>query len=242
MLNKLLSMFGLQDIPFEISHDGLLFSVKGDEKRFFYKRKTPGEDVDKILLLEESKLLINPVEPVNKPRKITPNLLIKFEKSIVMDSRSTKKIYVKFPVEIGIFIHGSKYSENIDIFTLAKQKYTLYGDIRKGIICKYYRSGVYFSIPSSDPLQEGVMELIIRNTTSRVMEITMAVFNPYGMRIYYSDDMVSMRAEMEILSETVAETDFVNSPLKKGMKKSIKLYTTRKLPGVSSKFTMEAGL
>lgn len=86
------------------------------------------------------------------------------------------------------------------------------------------------------------MELIIRNTTSRVMEITMAVFNPYGMKIYYSDDMVSVRAEMKIFSETVAETDFVNSPLKKGMKKSIKLYTARKLPGVSSKFTMEAGL
>jgi hypothetical protein len=39
-----------------------------------------------------------------------------------------------------------------------------------------------------------------------------------------------------------AETDFFDSPLEKGMKKSLELYTGRKLAVTTTKFVMGVGL
>jgi len=74
--------------------------------------------------------------------------------------------------------------------------------------------------------------------------VTQAVFAAYGMKIYYSDDMVAMRANMKIVSKKVAEMDFVNSPLKKGMKRSLELYTSRlrQIPVIAARFLMDEGI
>ncbi len=74
--------------------------------------------------------------------------------------------------------------------------------------------------------------------------MTKAVFAAHGMKIYYSDDMVAMRANMRIMSKKVAEIDFVNSPLVKGMKRSLELYTSRlrQIPVVATRFLMDEGI
>ena len=62
------------------------------------------------------------------------------------------------------------------------------------------------------------------------------------MKIYYNDDMVSMKGKMSIVTASTAETDFVDSPLIKGMNKSLELYTVRKIPMLSRKFVMRDGI
>ncbi len=88
------------------------------------------------------------------------------------------------------------------------------------------------------------MELNLTNTTARWVEVTKAVLAAYGMKIYYSDDMVAMRADMRIVSKKVAEINFVNSPLEKGMKRSLELYTSRlrQIPVIATKFLMDEGI
>lgn len=235
-------MFGSHEIPLKISKEEISISVEKEQENLLYRRIWHDEKVEKILMSSNGKILINPVEPVNKPKEITADLLIEFEKAIAINPKAAKSIFLKFPVEIGIFIYENKDFEILDILTLSKQKFTLYGDPKNGVICKHWRSDVYSSKPTVNPVREGVMQLNITNTTTEWIQVNRVVFNAYGMKIYYSDDMVSMKAVMKVLSKNLAETDFIDSPLKEGMKKSLELYTTRKLPVVATKFVMEWGI
>ncbi|MCD4845050.1 MAG: DUF432 domain-containing protein [Methanosarcinales archaeon] len=235
-------MFGLHDVPLRIVHEGISFSIERDRRSLLYKRECMDEEVENIFLSSNSRVLINPIEPLNMPKELTPYLLIEFEKSIFIEPMTNRKIFLTFPVEIGIFVHGKKEYQIIDVLTLAKQKFTLYGSVKSGIICKYWKSDVYSTMPDINPIYEGGIELNLTNTTTRWVEVTKAVFNAYGMKIYYSDDMVSMKANMKILSKKIAEISFVGSHLKKGMKRSLELYISRKIPMIATKFLMEEGI
>ncbi|PXF61795.1 MAG: hypothetical protein C4B59_02815 [Candidatus Methanogaster sp.] len=237
-------VFGLHDVPLRMDQEGISLSVKRMTGGVLYKRECMDEEVEKSLLSSNNKILINPVEPVNKPKELTPHFLIEFERSIFIEPSAKKAVFVKFPVEIGVFVHGKKNFQILDVLTLNKQKFTLYGSLTSGVICKYWKSEVYSTIPDTNPVYEGVIELNITNTTARWVELTKAVFSAYGMKIYYSDDMVAMRANMRIVSKKVAEIDFVNSPLGKGMKRSLELYTSRlrKIPVIATKFLMDEGI
>ena len=241
---KVSGIFGLHDVPLRINRDGMYISVERMTGGLLYKRECIGEEVEDILLSNDSKILINPVEPVNKPQELTPHFLIEFEKPIFIEPNAKKTIFVKFPVEIGVFVHGKKNFQILDVLTLNKQKFTLYGDVVSGVICKYWKSEVYSTIPDTNPVYEGVIEINLTNTTARWVEVTQTVFAAHGMKIYYSDDLVAMRANMRIVGKRVAEVDFVNSPLEKGMKRSLELYTSRltKIPVVATRFLMDEGI
>ena len=51
-----------------------------------------------------------------------------------------------------------------------------------------------------------------------------------------------MKANMKIIQEKLAETEFVNAPLIKGMKKSMELYTPKTVLVFTPKFTMSGWL
>lgn len=235
-------MFGVYNIPFKIENEGFYISIEKDGKLNHYKRDYNGETLEKDIFSDTSKILIHPVEPLNIPKEITSNFLIKFGNTLMVEPQGVEKIYLKFPIEIGIFISGKKDIEIVDILTFINQKFALYGDPRNGVICKYWKSEIYSTIPAVNPLQEGVIELIVRNKTNRWVEVTKAVFNAYGMKIYFNEDLVSMKANIKILGEEVGETYFINSPIKTGMKKSMELYAVRKLLVPTTRFLMEWGI
>ncbi len=235
-------MFDYYDVPLGIAKEGISLSVEREGEVLLYWRESVDEKVEKNLPASTGKILINPIEPVNKPKELTSYLLIEFERTLVVEPGATQKIYAKYPLEIGVFISRNENFKILDIFTLMKQKFTLYGDPSSGVICKYWSSAVYSSLPSVNPIQEGVVELSITNTSTEWVEVTKAVFNAYGMKMYYSEDMVAMKANMKIMKGKIAETDFFDSPLETGMKKSLELYTVRKVAITTTKFVMEAGI
>ena len=235
-------MYKLYDIPFKLEKEGIHLSIEKEADVHHYRRECMDEKMEKFLLTGNSKILLNPIEPLNKTKYITPYILIEFEIPIVVEPRATRIIFIKFPVEIGVFISANANFEILDVLSLTSQKFTLYGDPRNGLICKYWKSGVYSSIPTANPIYEGIAEVNVTNATSYWVEVTKAVFNAYDMKIYYDDEMVSMKAKMKILGEEMAETDFVAQPLKEGMKKSLEIYITKKISVIGPKFMMEGGL
>jgi hypothetical protein len=237
-----MAIYGYHDIPVEFRNNGIILDIRRKGDNLHFDREYNDERVEKVLLTKSQKILINPIEPLHRPKEITPYLLIKPKNPIVVEPKTKKTIYLKFPIEIGIFISGGEEFKALDILTIVKQKLTLYGEIRGGIICKFWESEVFDSIPTVDPLKEGVLELTINNTTARWHEITQPVFNAYGMKIYYGNNSVSMRAGMRIYTGGIAETEFYDSPIHKQMHKSLELYTARKIPVVSTKYIMEWGL
>lgn len=249
-------MYGDYDLPFSVEQEGISISVEKIEKLWVYRRKfrTDREEEEEKLILGDGKhIIINPVEPINTPKEITKNLLIEFEKVLLLAGGAKKKIFLTFPIEIGIFIadKGNKNLQLLDVFTLVRQKFTLYGPVSNGIVCKHWKSKIYSVPPSPNPLQEGVMELILRNTTSEWASISKAVFSTYGMRLYYDID-VFMKARMEIRSKSTADTGFelrhIGGELKSyylkdqnTRKEAVGVYS-RKLDFVPLNFNMGQGL
>ncbi len=246
-------MYGYYEPPFSVEKEGISISVEKIGERWVYKRTLGTEEVEKIILGDGKHIIINPVEPLNTPKEITPNLLIEFEKTLLLAGGEKKQVYLTFPVEIGIFISdkGNKSIQLLDVMSLVRQKFTLYGEVSNGVVCKHWKSNIYSAPPPSNPLQEGVMELTLRNASSDWASISKVVFSAYGMKLYYDGD-VFMKGRMDILNRNTAETGFElqhisgelrNHPLKdrKSRKEAFGVYSLRKLGFVPLKFYMGWG-
>jgi len=235
-------MFGQYDIPISIEQEKITLSVQKEGESLLYRRACLGETVEKMLVTGDGKVLLNPVEPVNKPKSLASYLLIELEKTMQIEPKGTRDIFLTFPVEIAVSISSNEEFEVIDVFTLPRQKFTLYGDPINGVICKYWKSNIYPAEPSLNPMQEGLIELSITNTTTSWIEVTKAVFNAYGMKIYYDDERAAMKAGMRLKGGQSAETEFIDEPVEEGMTKSLEIYTAGKLSVARKKFVMEFGL
>ncbi|MEM0026305.1 MAG: DUF432 domain-containing protein [Zestosphaera sp.] len=187
-------------------------------------------------------LLINPVEPVNLPKPLTNFILLEFTEPVVIAPSSTVKTYSTFPIEIGVFIINGKNSEILDIFSLTKQKYTLYGTPRSGVVCRYWQTRVSTELPETDLLREGVLKLQISNNSEYWVTINNLVLSVNGMTIYYDDKHVSTSAQVLVFSQALAETSFTDEPLREGMSKSLTIRGQKRLPIIKERFVMEWGL
>jgi len=232
-------MFASYSVPFKLEKEDFLFNFELGENKIYYSRKSPDEVFEKMILSDSSlKVNFEPVEPVNTPKKITTYFLIDFDYDLWIEPKANKKIYILFPIEIGVFISVGKNIELLDIVTTSVPKFTLYGEHKTGVICRYSKSDIYPKIPTVDPMYQGVMELNIINYTNSWIELKKAVFNACGMEQWHSKNMVSMRAKMKIIQPKWAETEFINKPLVKGMHKSTELYTPKTVALFNPKFNM----
>jgi len=235
-------MFGSYKFPLKLEEGKVSISVEKEKDVFVYKRKCDGDTTEMVLLADKGKLIINPIEPLNIPKEITPYLLIEFDRPVIAAPKAAKIVFIKFPIEIGIFIQKAEKNELLDLFSLAKPKFTLYGNPRTGVICKHYRSDVYTSQPDFDLLSEGLLEILVKNNADKWVEVTKSVLSAYGMKVYFNGEKSAMKAVMKIDDKMNAETDFVDSPLEKEMKKALELFSQRKIHLSSTKFVMRDGL
>lgn len=235
-------MFGQHEIPLKIEAEGIALSLDREGELLLYRRESPGEEINKSLLAGKKEILIHPVEPLNSPKRLTPYLMIGFEDPLVVEPKASKNVFLTFPVEVGVFLSGSKKLEPLDVVSLVKKKFTLYGTPRGGKICKYWRSSVHPSVPTVSLLHEGVMSLRIKNETDGWATVTRVVLDGYGMKIHFNETMVSVKAQMTIVNKVVAETEFVGSPLEKGMAKSLETFMPGMASMMSMRFVMSEGI
>ncbi len=211
------------------------FSIKVEKEGEFYRYiRRCGDEVSKMIK-GEGFLVINPVEPVNVPKNVTNFILIEFKDEFVIEPKSNATIYVTFPIEVGVFVVKRSISV-LDVFAIDNVKYTLYGNPRRGYICRYWLSDVY----TEKPREKGVLELNVRNNVDDWVEIKRVVLDVYGMKIYYDESNVISKAVMSVTSRSTAETQFLDGV--EGMKKSIEMYVARRLHVIRRSFHMEYGL
>jgi uncharacterized protein len=234
-------VFGSYRYPVSLSHDGISINVTADGKFARYIRECGGNRVEKILGATDGTLLVNPVEPTNLPENITGFLEISFP-SIVLKPGSFTTIYLTFPIEIAVFLEANNLFDVFDLFSLTHTKFSLYGPPDAGPVTRWYRSGVYSSLPQTDPLREGVMELRLQNSSPNSLQVSRGIFENTAMALWYGE-IVSLVASMNVFSETLAETRFFDKPLQPGMKRSTDMFTARKIPVVqNASFFMEFGV
>ncbi len=235
-------MFGSYTPPFALELNGQRLTCETREGGFLYRRGSSEEEKELLILSKKAEFLINPIEPVNLPKPICHYLFVDLKRPVVLGPKEKTVFYVKSPVEVSVFVRkGRGPWDSIDLFTFSPLKFTLYGEITSGHICRYYQSDVYTEVPHCRPFQEGVIEVEAKNSSEDWAEIKKLVFDAYHMKIYYDKEMVGMKSYLEVKTEMVAETSFRDSPLRQGMTKSIELYTTMKLPILTDRYIMEWG-
>lgn len=82
-------MFGHYDIPFKITEEEISLSGDKEQEKLIFRSECLGEKVEKILLGNTGKNLINPVEPLMQPQELTPYLLIALERVLVVEPEAT---------------------------------------------------------------------------------------------------------------------------------------------------------
>ncbi|MDW7728933.1 MAG: DUF432 domain-containing protein [Bacillota bacterium] len=233
--------WGPHKTPVNIEIPGIKISLEQRATGFLYRRQSAEGTIEKLVLTKKGQVFMSPVEPMHKPVKVSSHILIDFKWPVIVEPQSTKSIFVSFPLEIAIAVGRRESEENIiDIFTTCKSKHTLYGTVKDGLICKYWQSDVYESFPDFDPMELGVMQIEIQNPTANWAEVRKAVFSAQGMKIYFGPQQVTLNALMKIISESDAETSFIDSPLKAGLKPAFEQFSTRLLTQ-QGKTLMEEG-
>ncbi|HUU75393.1 MAG TPA: DUF432 domain-containing protein [Methanoregulaceae archaeon] len=220
-------MFGVYDYSFQWEEERICLGIERKDNFLLYYRKSQEGSLEKIIGEKGGRLIINPVEPLNLPKEITPYLEFHF-RPVVIQPDSKQTIFLKFPVEICVFLEANNTYNVLDIFSFSTPKYALYGNPDKGMITRHIETAVFDRIPELDPLVEGVMVLTIQNTSRTWVEVTRAVFENIDLNIFYGD-FVAMEGRMEVFSQDLAETMTLKSPLQEDMKLAIPLFTARQI-------------
>ncbi|MEM2508918.1 MAG: DUF432 domain-containing protein [Candidatus Thermoplasmatota archaeon] len=204
---KQIKMFGVYGLNFNIEEEDIKIELAGKEKEKNYFRKVGNDAIEKKIYADKGEIIISPVPPVNLPVNVSNHLMIELDKSIFIEPGVEQKVFIKFPVEIGVFISDEKDIEPVDIFTKTKLKYTLYGRPEDGSVCRWWKSEVYEKIPSVDKLYEGIIELKIKNSYNEWTEINKIVFNTLSMKIFYKEHAYCS-ANLEIVKKSIGKTYF----------------------------------
>jgi hypothetical protein len=234
-------MYGKVIFPFETDHIDGKVTIRELKRSYLYTRTTAKEPVEKRIVKDGCSMELLPLEPINIPKFITQNLLIELKRTIVLPPKKNLTVYLRFPIEMGIIVRDGKKEKVIDIFTKNRPKYALYGDIKTGTLCRYYLSEVSTKPPKVDPFHEGVMEVQVRNPTNSWREMKKLVFQGALMKIFWSQDLVSMRSVARIIDDEKVETQFQERPMRKDQKPSYEVLTSKTLKLLTQKFLMEGG-
>lgn len=236
-------MYKKYDLPFTVKQEGISIAMtKSGDSSYQYTRTCGENTVEKSVVVSKGELMLHPIESLNTPKTLTPYLLIEFEKRLLLEPKGNKRLFLTFPIDIGVLIRVNKEVKVVDSMSLVPQKFTLYGDPKQGLICKYWKSGVYESMPACDRFREGVLELTISSSSREWEEISKTVLNAYGMKLYYNDNMVTMKGKMKLGDDKTADTEMQDTGLERGMKKALETFAPRKLSMITTTFHMEYGL
>ncbi len=233
-------MFGRYEPGFSYADPDIRIQLLDSDDLVRYERECAGKKESKFLGRSFTALHIHPVEPVNLPEQLTNYLEISFP-PLVLPPGSSQTVYLKFPVEIGVFLESGEKRNLVDIFSLAPVKFSLYGTPSSGVITRWYYSDIYTEIPETNPLREGVMTLQIKNSWTEAITVSRAVFDGPSMCLFYGD-RVAMITNMEIISSSITHTTFSDIAPAGCPNRSIDLYVSRGFSLTTRKgYFMEAG-
>lgn len=235
-------MYGSHIIPTIISHEEARLELEASGKKIVYRRFLKEQKiVEKIIIGNKKKILISPVEPLLLPKEISTHFMIEFSQPITLEPHIKHDVYLTFPIEIGVYVQNENHDSIIDVFSFNEQKYTLYGDPRQGVVCRYWKSEVYFEEPELAPLHFGIVKLRLENNTSNWVDVSRCVLNAFGIKIFYNEVKVLIEAEMKVIDAAIAEVEVFNKTTQKKMVKAHELIT-RKISLGSNRFVMLEGI
>lgn len=212
--------FTLPDIEIKIERIG--------EHVFSYIRKDAEDNIlKKIIPITSSDLTIElcPIRPLNYPAHRTNHVYLDFESPIFLSEDSAATVFVRCPIEVGIFLVHDGHKDSLDWFTCdpLNSRFCLYGTPESGTLCKYMNSEIVESYDDSIPFQNAVLKIDIKNELSRGVTVSKIVFPITGNSIYYKNSKAIVdsltatfkkKLTLEIIDvdSIMIQTDWIKSP------------------------------
>ncbi|HJJ91116.1 MAG TPA: DUF432 domain-containing protein [Methanocorpusculum sp.] len=223
--------------------------MKPNQDMYHYHRELGRWKRDINVCVREGHMLFHPIEPLFLPEIVTDYLEIQFDE-VMIEPHSISVFFLTFPLEIGVFVQASGVTKILDVVSFNTPKYSLYGSVNRGVITRWYKSGVFLSPPHVQNYQEGILRLKIENTTDDWVNVSRVIIHEKGMHVYFDEHCVSMAAEMIISFGGTAAVTGVSLPLYKDMTHSVRMYESRgstpffhtSISLIDSTFIMDAGL
>ena len=197
---------------------------------FLYARQDPkGGTVEKIVPVasDHLKIEVAPIRPLNHPDRRGDCVFLKFDKSIHLDKGSAMTVFVKCPIEIGVFlVNGTTDRSSLDWFTCdpLNSRFALYGPADTGILCKYSDVAVETAESFDDTAYlQAVVRITVENKLDSGNSVSKVVFAITDNSIYYDgsksildgiDVTMKKRGLVDIADVKVKpiETDWTKSP------------------------------
>jgi hypothetical protein len=162
------------------------------EHVFSYIRKDADDNIlKKIIPITSSDLIVElcPIRPLNYPAPRTSHIYLDFESPIFLSEGSAATVFVRCPIEIGVFLVHEVHKDSLDWFTCdpINSRFCLYGSPESGTLCKYSYSEIVESYDDSIPFYNAVLKIDIKNDLDRGLTISKIVFPITGNSLYYKN-------------------------------------------------------
>lgn len=243
-------LYGKFNFDYTVNFRGLNISLEEKMGLYNYKRSYGDWKKSINLSLNNGRMVINPVEPLNLPDNVTDFMEIDFD-PIIIEPEGRCVVFLTMPIEIGVFVESEYGSKKlIDILTYVIPKYTMYGEASRGLIARVHKSKVYYYPPKVKNYLEGVLKLEISNKTNSWATVGKLIIFQKSLFIYYDDELVSASAEMVITNGYMANVTGIDEGIHNSMTRSLRTYKSRKLGSFynlpdfpnDTTFTMDMGL
>jgi hypothetical protein len=204
------------DIDFEGEH---LLVEKVEDDTYLYERCRDEKTISKRNFSSKgnSKLSIYPVRPIQVPKLIAHNVMIKLNPPLSIGPNSSVTQRITMPIEIGVFLSNSKKNYMIDVFELSKPKYALYGIPNSGYICRSYESSLTEN--KEEPYKSAIVIMKFENKFTDWVTVNKIVMDAYTIDLYLKDDTVYLEdSQMTITNRSTASIKLNNKPPIPGLK------------------------
>lgn len=201
---------------------------KNGEKMFEYLRvDKENKEIRKIIPTDTGnlKIIVAPIRPLNYPSRRTEHVMLKFDSEFHIPSNSDTSLYVRCPIEVGIFLNQNGLN-SLDCFSCneSESRFSHYGKPDGGVLCKYAKTPISESHVQVREYMDALMQVKIKNSIGEGHGIKKLMFHITDFKIYYKDSQclvdsltseLRKRGHLNIHSTRaeLIQTEFTESPV-----------------------------
>lgn len=204
--------FGIKD--YELAFGANRITINSAGSAFSYKRHEGSElKAEAMIVSDDDPVTIGvfPVAPLFTPKNVAKSLYLKFKSPIVLDQRSEAEVFVKMPIEIGVYRQTRNEEIMLDAFSLQKQRYALYGTPESGVVCRFIETEASTSKDDINPAkyEEALVGIRIRNEIDNVVKVNKVIIPLENVILDHAHDESWLPGHVEMVLDSAFGEDIV---------------------------------
>jgi hypothetical protein len=183
----------------------LNYSITKEKDHLVYQKGEKKIEIPSNLTIKEF-----PILSINEA--ITEYFGIVFEQPIYIGEEQEVKLYVKLPLDIGIYVSDGSNYKLIDVIEIYTKKYALYGTIGEGVIYRYWKTNAFLVLPITSG-NEAITLIEIINKAGSIGSISKIIFNTKFFSLYTKEGkFYGERIRVTRLQKGLALVRLMNKP------------------------------